>query len=89
MSREEKVQMILDTIDRISTNSLLFEDQAYEIIKDAMIPPEWLYFFEPKIIELSNKANDLTIIKIEVYTIMSCIGIAGGLDDYKKIKGLD
>jgi hypothetical protein len=89
MSREEKVQMVIDTIDRISTNSLLSEYHAYEIIKDAMIPPEWLYFFEPKIIELSNKANDFIIIKIEIYAIMSAIAYAGGLDNYKKIKGLD
>lgn len=42
-----------------------------EVLKSAMIYPEWLDLFAPKIMELANKGESIEIIKIESYSLMS------------------
>jgi hypothetical protein len=81
-------KILKDTIRRISIESPLRESEAFEIIKSGMIFPEWLDFFAPKIIELANKGGKIEIIKIEVYSLMTQISVAGGLENYKLLKRL-
>lgn len=75
-----------DTLRKISTESVLTESEASEIIMSAMIPPEWLDFFALVIIELANKGEIIAVIKVECCSLMSQISIAGGVENYKIIK---
>jgi hypothetical protein len=88
MSEANNIKVIKDTLDKISSNSVLREDEALEIIESAMIFPEWLDFFSTRIIELANKRETVLFIKLECYSLMSQISVAGGLENYKRIIGL-
>ncbi|WP_028521985.1 hypothetical protein [Runella limosa] len=81
---------LLDSIAirKFSIESVLTEMEALEIIRSAMIPPEWLDFFAPKIMELANQGEIIEVIKIECSSLMSQISVAGGLENYKRLKGL-
>lgn len=88
----KKIDMISNTTKlkdicrKIAIESALTESEAFEIIKDGLIDPEWLDFFATKIIELSNKNEDIRIIKIKVYSLASKISLAGGLENYKSLR---
>jgi len=85
MSDINSIKLLKDILRKISHNSVLEEIEAFEIIKDAMIPPLLLDFISDKMIDLANRRVPVEIIKIEVYSLMSQISIAGGLENFRRI----
>jgi hypothetical protein len=88
MITDEQLKILDQTLDKIETNSVMMSYEALEVIQSAMIPAEYLDFFADKIIDLANRRECIAVIKIECYSLMSQIAYCGGLDTYKKVKGL-